>query len=97
MQPKILPAGMPWFSATRIDADLTAFTEPFLNAFFRANFYLLRGRDRDLLIDSGMGLAPLAPALGLAWALSSGLNSALSSGKPLLAVATRVRLWKLRS
>ena len=82
MQPKILSAGMPWFSATQIDADLTAFTEPFLNAFFSANFYLLRGRDRDLLIDSGMGLAPLLAALGLA----PGLNS----GKPLLALATHI-------
>lgn len=75
---KILPAGTSWFSRKKLDADLTAFTEPHLNAYFRANFYLLRGRDADLLVDSGMGLAPLTPVLDL------------NPGKPLLAVATHI-------
>jgi glyoxylase-like metal-dependent hydrolase (beta-lactamase superfamily II) len=82
LQPEILSEGMSWFSATRVGPDLTAFTEPFLNDFFRANFYLLRGRDRDLFVDTGMGLAPLMPALAL--------TPSHTPGKPLLAVATHI-------
>ncbi len=78
MQLKPLPAGKSWFSKTRIDTNLTAFTEPFLNDYFRANFYRLEGRDCDLVVDAGMGLAALAPEL------------ALTSGKPVLGVATHI-------
>lgn len=67
-----------WFLRREIAPGLFALTEPYLNAVFRANFYFLRGRDRDLLVDAGMGLAPLTPALPL------------TPGKPLLAVATHV-------
>lgn len=78
MQPEALPAGQSWFSRTSIDANLVAYTEPFLNAYFRANFYHLKGRDLDLVVDAGMGLAPLAPLLDL------------TPGKPVLAVATHI-------
>ena len=33
--------------------------EPNVDPFLRANLFLVRGRDRDLLVDSGLGLAPL--------------------------------------
>ena len=73
---------MSWFSRTRPDsflgANLSAFTEPFLNDYFRANFYHLKGRDLDLVVDAGMGLAPLSPLLDL------------TPGKPVLAVATHI-------
>lgn len=78
MQPSALPAGQSWFSRTSIDANLVAYTEPFLNDYFRANFYHLKGRDLDLVVDTGMGLAPLAPLLDL------------TPGKPVLAVATHI-------
>ena len=82
MQPTALPAGQSWFSKTSPDlilgANLVAFTEPFLNDYFRANFYHLKGRDLDLVIDAGMGLAPLVPPLDL------------TPGKPVLAVATHI-------
>jgi glyoxylase-like metal-dependent hydrolase (beta-lactamase superfamily II) len=78
LPPQILPADTSWFSRTEVDADLSAYTEPFLNAIFRANFYHLRGRDLDLVIDTGMGLAPVLPVLDL------------TRGKPLLAVATHI-------
>lgn len=82
MQPTAIPAGTSWFSRTRIDATpeatLVAYTEPFLNDYFRANFYHLKGRDLDLIVDLGMGLAPLTPALDL------------TPGKPVLAVATHI-------
>ena len=78
MQPKPVPAGTSWFSRTSIDANLAVFTEPFLNDYFRANFYHLKGRDLDLVVDAGMGLAPLVPLLDL------------TPGKPVLAVATHI-------
>ncbi len=49
-----------------------------VHRFFRANLWHVRGRDLDLLIDTGMGLASLRAALGP------------STGRPLLAVATHV-------
>ncbi|MEQ1944935.1 MBL fold metallo-hydrolase [Mesorhizobium sp. VNQ89] len=78
MQPQPIPAGTPWFSKAQIDVRLSAFTEPFLNDYFRANFYHLKGRDLDLVVDAGMGLAPLTPVLDL------------TPGKPVLAVATHI-------
>lgn len=67
-----------WFVRREIAPGLFALTEPHLNAVFRANLYFLQGRDCDLLVDAGMGLAPLTPALPI------------TPGKPLLGVATHV-------
>ncbi|MCX7306300.1 MAG: MBL fold metallo-hydrolase [Hyphomicrobiales bacterium] len=82
MQPTALPAEQSWFSRTSPDstlgANLSAFTEPYLNDYFRANFYHLKGRDLDLVVDAGMGLAPLTTLLDL------------TPGKPVLAVATHI-------
>lgn len=82
MQPPEIPAGTSWFSRTSPDsslgANLVAYTEPFLNGYFRANFYHLKGRDLDLIVDAGMGLAPLTRELDL------------TPGKPVLAVATHI-------
>jgi glyoxylase-like metal-dependent hydrolase (beta-lactamase superfamily II) len=38
-------------------------TEPHVDVFLRANIWLVRGRDRDVLIDSGLGLASLREEL----------------------------------
>ena len=78
MHPERHQAGREWFTKKRSSGDLTVYTEPFLNDYFRANFYHLRGRDLDLIVDSGMGLAPLVPELEL------------TPGKPVLAVATHI-------
>ncbi len=82
MQPTLIPAGTSWFSRTSPDstlgANLAAFTESFLNDYFRANCYHLKGRDLDLVVDTGMGLAPLVPLLDL------------TPGKPVLAIATHI-------
>ena len=55
-------------------------TEPFVHDFVRANIWHLRGRDVDLLVDTGMGICPLAPEIDT------------PAGKPLLAVATHIHL-----
>ena len=78
MHPEPISNGASWFSHKRLSPDVAVYTEPFLNDFFRANFYHLRGRDLDLLVDAGMGLAPLAGELDI------------PPGKPLLAVATHI-------
>lgn len=49
----------PWYQAKALDDRLWLITEPHVHPIFSANMHLVLGRDRDLLIDSGMGIAPL--------------------------------------
>ncbi len=58
-----LPIADGWFSATPAGAGVTLLTEPWVDEFLRANLWLVAGRDRDLLIDTGNGIAPLLPAV----------------------------------
>ena len=69
-----------WFTARDLPGGVTALTEPAVHDFFRANLYLVRGRDADLVVDTGMGIVPLAPYLPL------------TQGKPLVALATHIHL-----
>ncbi len=48
-----------WFEHETVDEAVVLITEPNVDPFLRANLFLVRGRDRDLLVDSGLGLAPL--------------------------------------
>ncbi|MEO1192306.1 MAG: MBL fold metallo-hydrolase, partial [Pseudomonadota bacterium] len=48
-----------WYRVRRLDQDLTLIDEPFIVPYFRCNMWHLRGRDRDLLVDSGMGVVSL--------------------------------------
>lgn len=70
-------ADQDWFTVADLRGGLFRIHEPHVHKFFRANIFLLHGRDADLLVDFGMGLRPLAP-----------LVAKLSSGAPLIAVAT---------
>lgn len=49
-----------WFEKTRIDDDVTMIYEPHVVPFLRCNIWHIRGRDADLMIDTGTGLASLA-------------------------------------
>ncbi|MER8499691.1 MULTISPECIES: MBL fold metallo-hydrolase [unclassified Mesorhizobium] len=69
-----------WFSKTIVDAKTMMLTEPFVHDFMRANIWHVRGRDVDLLVDTGMGICPLAPQIDT------------PAGKPLLVVATHIHL-----
>jgi glyoxylase-like metal-dependent hydrolase (beta-lactamase superfamily II) len=69
-----------WFSKSVVDKDLTMLTEPFVHGYVRANIWHLRGRDADLLVDTGMGIRPLAPEIDT------------PAGKPLIVVATHIHL-----
>ena len=69
-----------WFSKTVVDATTTMLTEPFVHEYMRANIWHVRGSDINLLVDTGMGICPLAPEIDA------------PAGKPLLAVATHIHL-----
>ena len=48
-----------WYRTERVGYDVTHIFEPFVRAFYRCNMWHVRGRDRDLLVDSGMGVVSL--------------------------------------
>ena len=58
-----LPIADQWYRATRIDADTTLIIEPHIHVLEQANLWLVEGRDRDMILDTGMGVVPLRPFL----------------------------------
>lgn len=48
-----------WYRTTRLDDDVTYICEPHIEEFYRCNIWHVRGRDRDMLVDSGMGVVSL--------------------------------------
>ncbi|MDX8525583.1 MBL fold metallo-hydrolase [Mesorhizobium sp. MSK_1335] len=44
-----------WYETIRLGDDVTLIHEPWIKPFFRCNIWHVRGRDRDLLFDSGLG------------------------------------------
>ena len=54
-----LPVADPWFTVETVDDGVSMLTEPHVARLWRANLFLIRGRDRDLLVDTGMGIGPL--------------------------------------
>ncbi len=65
-----------WFRVRRLDDGVTWIDEPFIREFYRCNLWHLRGRDRDLLVDSGWGLVSLRE------------HVPLITERPLIAVAS---------
>lgn len=51
-----------WFERERVDDAITRLWEPHVIRVEQCNIWHVRGRDRDLLIDTGMGVASLAAA-----------------------------------
>lgn len=65
-----------WFDLEPVDGAITLLREPFVHPVWQSNIWHVRGRDRDLLVDAGMGVGDLAAAIaGIA-------------RRPLIAVAT---------
>lgn len=54
-----LPVHSPWFTVKQLRHDLFQVTEPRCHRMVRANCYLILGSERDILVDSGMGVAPI--------------------------------------
>ncbi|WP_102108328.1 MBL fold metallo-hydrolase [Oceaniglobus roseus] len=48
-----------WYRIRRIDDAITLIDEPFIQEFYRCNVWHVRGSDRDMLVDSGMGVLSL--------------------------------------
>ncbi len=65
-----------WYAVQPIDDGITHIEEPYIKPFYRCNIWHVRGRDRDLLVDSGMGVVSLREQV------------ALLAERPLLAVAS---------
>ncbi len=48
-----------WYRVERLADDVSLIDEPFIKPFYRCNVWHVRGRDHDLLVDSGMGVVSL--------------------------------------
>lgn len=68
-----------WFQTEQAAPGVWRTAEPAVHDFFRANLWTVAGRDCDLQVDFGVGVAPLRAALPL-------------SGGPVLAVATHAHV-----
>jgi glyoxylase-like metal-dependent hydrolase (beta-lactamase superfamily II) len=51
-----------WFERRSVDADLTLLWEPEVHGLLRCNIWHLRGRDRDVFVDTGVGVSSLVDA-----------------------------------
>ena len=58
-----LPIADRWFERTTIDDSITLLWEPHVIPLMRCNIWHVRGRDRDLIVDTGMGLMSLSDEL----------------------------------
>jgi len=57
-----LPIASTWFYRERFAHGITWLSEPHVDAFARCNIWHVRGRDCDLLVDTGLGVASLREA-----------------------------------
>lgn len=48
-----------WYETKRLGDGITLIRETHIKPFYRCNIWHVRGRDRDLLVDSGMGVVSL--------------------------------------
>lgn len=55
----VLPVAESWFDRKSMDDGVTWIWEPHVVPFARCNIWLIKGRERDLLVDSGMGVRSL--------------------------------------
>ena len=59
----LLPIADRWFERSVVDDSITLLWEPHVIALMRCNIWHVRGRDRDLVVDTGMGLMSLSDEL----------------------------------
>jgi len=65
-----------WFRTRAVGDGVTLIDEPFIRDYWRCNIWHVRGRDRDMLVDTGMGVVSLREQVPLV------------TEKPLTAVAS---------
>lgn len=54
-----LPLARSWFRTRAVSPTLDRIDEPHVHDLLRANIWHVRGRDRDLVVDTGLGVASL--------------------------------------
>ena len=54
-----------WYKITNLDEGVSGILEVHIAADWRCNIWLVRGRDRDLLIDTGLGLRPISKDIAI--------------------------------
>jgi glyoxylase-like metal-dependent hydrolase (beta-lactamase superfamily II) len=54
-----------WYETVRFGDDVTLIHEPWIKPFYRCNIWHVRGRNRDLLFDTGLGHFSLRQHVGL--------------------------------
>lgn len=69
-------AAADWYRVQPVGDDVSLIDEHLIRPFYRCNIWHVRGRDRDLLVDSGMGVVSLREQVPLV------------SERPLIAVAS---------
>jgi glyoxylase-like metal-dependent hydrolase (beta-lactamase superfamily II) len=74
---KDLPVAERWFRARRVDDDIALLVEAHLDHFFESNVWHVRGRDRDLVVDTGNGIGDLRAEI-----------APFAGDRPVVAVAT---------
>jgi glyoxylase-like metal-dependent hydrolase (beta-lactamase superfamily II) len=72
-----LPVAERWFRPQRVADGITLLVEDHLDPFFESNVWHVRGRDRDLVVDTGNGIGDLRAEL-----------QPMTDGRPVVAVAT---------
>lgn len=58
-----LPVADPWFVRERVGDGVTLVTEPHVHPLLRCNVWHVEGRDRDLVVDTALGLVSIRDAL----------------------------------
>ena len=62
--PRPMPiAGDDWYEIIRLSDGVSLIRERYVADWLRCNIWHVQGRNRDLLIDSGLGLRPLKPEI----------------------------------
>ncbi len=54
-----LPTVKPWFKTSQTAPHITRYEEPYVDEMVQANFWRVEGRERNLLIDCGLGVGSL--------------------------------------
>jgi glyoxylase-like metal-dependent hydrolase (beta-lactamase superfamily II) len=54
-----LPVADPWFVIQRRRHDVSLISEPHVHPLLRCNVWHVRGRNRDLVVDTALGIQPL--------------------------------------
>lgn len=61
--PAVLPVADNWYALEWLADGIVRIWEPHVSRLLRANLFLVRGQERDLLVDAGMGVKPLRPVI----------------------------------